>query len=63
MTTKLPPHLKLTPIFDLRPGERCAGCNGEIHPTGLGQFTMFVLDARTDKAYHGDCAPTPREVS
>lgn len=46
-----------TPIYELRPDEKCAGCNGFIHPTNYGQFTMFVLDTETDNPYHGDCVP------
>lgn len=60
---KLPKHLKLVFIYELRPGERCGSCEGEIHPTSYGQFTQFVLDTRDNKAYHGDCAPMPRLVT
>lgn len=56
---KPPDGYVYVPIYELRPDERCAGCGGEIHPTGYGQFTMMVVHTATNKAYHGDCVPRP----
>jgi hypothetical protein len=50
-------RVKYPYLYELRKGEKCAACGGEIHPTSAGSFTLFALDTKTDKPYHGDCVP------